>query len=541
MKRLSIPILALALLAGCIENDIPYPVVECSVKSIEAKGLSGDPVIDAAARKVTLPLEETTDIEAVEITACTITDEASVSQAIVGCHNLTTPLYVTLSIYQDYPWTIEAQQTIPRIFTVEGQVGATEWNLTNRTAKVYVGFEDFSQVRVTALKLGPRDITTMTYIDGAVLDETNLDLLNFANADPHITVICHGHSNDWHLSVEYTDVKVMFAGISPWTHSAWLRADGLSGTKLGFRYREAGAEEWIDVPEENVEVDGGSFAAQVRGLRPETAYEAVAYSNDDLSAVETFTTEAALPLPNGGFEEWSQPGKIIYPYAAGAQPFWDSGNKGSSTVNKTICEGVPLPRPGSPGITAAYLESTFASMAGIGKFAAGNIFVGEYADTEGTNGVLNFGRKFATHPLALRGWVKYSQGTIDKIGSVPAGSDLKAGDMDEGTIYIALGTWTPEEYNGTEDSPIQIRTKDVKTFFNKNGKDVVGYGELALTETTSDWHEFTIEIEWRDTERVPTHMMIVCSASKYGDYFTGSTQSRMWLDDFELIYDYADL
>ena len=68
MKRLSI-ILALALLAGCIENDIPYPVVECSVKSIEAKGLSGDPVIDAAARKVTLPLEETTNIEAVEITA----------------------------------------------------------------------------------------------------------------------------------------------------------------------------------------------------------------------------------------------------------------------------------------------------------------------------------------------------------------------------------------------------------------------------------------------------------------------------------------
>ncbi len=540
MKRLWFCILTLAS-AGCIENDVPYPVVECSVKSIAAEGLAGDPIIDPAARKVTLPLEETTDIEAVEITACTITDEASVSQAIVGCHNLTTPLYVTLSIYQDYPWTIEAQQDIPRVFTVEGQVGATEWNLANRTAKVYVGFEDLSQVRVTALKLGPRDITKMTYIDGAELDETNLGQLNFSNADPRITVIYHGRSEDWHLSVEYTDVKVMFASISPWTHSAWLRADGLSGTKLGFRYREAGAEEWIEVPEESVAVDGGSFVAQVRGLRPETAYEAVAYSNDDLSAVETFTTEAALPLPNSGFEEWSKSSSIVYPYAEGAQPFWDSGNKGSSTVKKTICEGVPLPRPGSPGITAAYLESTFASVAGIGKFAAGNIFVGEYAATEGTNGVINFGRKFATHPLALRGWVKYSQGAIDKIGSVPAGSDLKVGDMDEGTIYIALGTWTPEEYNGTEESPIQIRTKDVKTFFNKNGKDVVGYGELALTETTSDWREFTIEIEWRDTERVPTHMMIVCSASKYGDYFTGSTQSRMWLDDFELIYDHADL
>ena len=31
--------------------------------------------------------------------------------------------------------------------------------------------------------------------------------------------------------------------------------------------------------------------------------------------------------------------------------------------------------------------------------------------------------------------------------------------------------------------------------------------------------------------------MIVCSASRWGDYFTGSTQSEMWLDDFELLYD----
>ena len=31
--------------------------------------------------------------------------------------------------------------------------------------------------------------------------------------------------------------------------------------------------------------------------------------------------------------------------------------------------------------------------------------------------------------------------------------------------------------------------------------------------------------------------MIVCSASRWGDYFTGSTKSEMWVDDFELIYD----
>jgi len=67
---------------------------------------------------------------------------------------------------------------------------------------------------------------------------------------------------------------------------------------------------------------------------------------------------------------------------------------------------------------------------------------------------------------------------------------------------------------------------------------VVAYGELILTQSVDEWREFTIELDWRVTDVVPTHLMIVCSASRWGDYFTGSTASRMWLDDFELIYDY---
>ena len=39
------------------------------------------------------------------------------------------------------------------------------------------------------------------------------------------------------------------------------------------------------------------------------------------------------------------------------------------------------------------------------------------------------------------------------------------------------------------------------------------------------------------TNIVPTHLVLVCSASRYGDYFTGSRDSKMWVDDFELIYD----
>ncbi len=547
MKRLGLCILALALTA-CIENDIPYPLVQCYIEAIAANGLSGEPAIDPAARRVVLPLEETTDIQAVEITSCKITENASVSDEIVGVHDMRTPLYTTLAIYQEYPWTIEAQQTIPRAFTVAGQIGSTEWDLANLRAKVYVGFEEFSQVEITSLKLGPAGITTMSCIFTDDLNETNLGVLSdFATTGGtrQVSAYYHNRRYDWTLEVEYSEIKVTMTAVAPWTHSVWLYADGLSGTELGFRYRPEGAEEWIEVPQEQILFDGGSFSVQVKGLLPETRYEAVAYSNDDLTETYPFTTEPVLALPNAGFEVWSTPAKALCPYLSKEQAFWDTGNHGSATLGVNVTTNVDDPRPGSAGTTSAYLHSQFVGVSTIGKFAAGNIFVGEYFKTDGTDGILNFGRPFATHPLALRGWIKFRQGRIDQIDSSPAGTTLTTDDMDEGQIYIALGTWTPEEYGGTAESPMQIRTKRTKPsdqqLFNKNTEAVVGYGELTLTENIDEWKQFTIPIDWRDKTVPPTHLIIVGSASRWGDYFTGSTQSGMWLDDLELVYDEADL
>ncbi len=36
---------------------------------------------------------------------------------------------------------------------------------------------------------------------------------------------------------------------------------------------------------------------------------------------------------------------------------------------------------------------------------------------------------------------------------------------------------------------------------------------------------------------MPTHLIVVCSASRWGDYFTGSTDSCLLVDDLELIYE----
>lgn len=520
---------------GCIHNDLPYPVVELQIKSLAADGLLGEPVIDESARTVTLTLEEHTDIENVDITAVEYSENATPSMNIIGRHDLRAPLHLTLSLYQDYEWVIQAEQTIERYFTVEGQIGATEWDVAARSATAYVGTDDRSNIKVTSLKLAAADIATYKWAEG-------IDPNNF-NSVRYVYVTCHGRTERWSLYVKKTDVVVSITQADGWGKVMWLYGNGLSGTDLGFRYRKVGDQEWIDVAD--VEVDGGSFKAKVSGLTTHTEYEVVAYSGENVSAVQKVTTEGVLPLENGDFEKWETINKIVCPYYTEEEAFWGTGNPGAAMVSATVTDKSDDVRPGSSGKYSARLGSIFASMAGIGKFAAGNLFVGKYVATVGTNGIVGFGRPFAARPTALKLWVKYNCGTVDCIGSLPSGSTLKEGDNDTGSVFIALGTWTADEYGvdsagqvqGTDQYPVIVDTRDKGTFFNPSSAGVVAYGELKLTQSVNEWQEFTIDLNYNTTSVVPTHIAIVCSASLLGDYFTGSTQSVLWLDDMELVYE----
>ena len=520
---------------GCIKNDLPYPVVELLITSIEIEGALTPPVIDEVAHTVEVELEEQTDIQNVQISSVTYTEGATASRDIVGKHDMRSPLHVTLSLYQHYPWKISAKQNISREFTVEGQIGATEWDVEKRTATAYVGFEDHSNIQIKSLKLAAADITTYEWADG-------VDPNDFSSVR-YVYVTCHGRTERWDLYVKTTDVVVDIVGADAWGKVMWLYGEGLSGTDLGFKYRQMGSEEWLTA--QDVKVEGGSFSACVKGLQTNTEYEVMAYSGENVSAVRSVTTESITPLENGAFEHWSTIKKIVCPYLSEESAFWGTGNPGAAMVGATVTDKCEDTRPGSTGYYSVRLESMFANMAGIGKFAAGNLFVGKYVSTVGTNGIVGFGRKFTSRPLALRLWVKYNCGAIDKIGTLPMGSELKMGDKDTGSIFIALGTWTKEKYGvdasgeikGTDDSPLIIDTRDKGTFFNPKSEAVVAYGELMLNESITEWQEVVIPLEYTTTSVVPTHITIVCSASRLGDYFTGSTQSVMWLDDMELLYE----
>ena len=526
---LLISLLSLAALGGCIENDIPYPVVKLDILSIEADGLLSSPEIDAGRHSVTLHLEETTDIRAVKIDNVELTEGARSNVAFPGVFDMRTPLYVTLSLYQDFEWTVTARQSIERFFNVENQIGAAEIDTDSRIATAYVPMNaDLDDVRITALKLAPEGISTYSPDPSA--------FTSFEDTVHQIDVSYFDITETWTLKVVRTDVEVEFTAVDAWACSIWLYAAGRSGAALGFRYREQGCDEWIEAG--SVEIDGGRFSARITGLKPESRYEVVAFSDDSLSAVETVTTEAAPVLENGDMEQWAKIGKSYFPYIEGA-PYWGTGNPGATTLGESFNLTTPLaePRPGSSGTTSASLQSMYPNMAGIGKFAAGNLFLGRFAQTIGTNGIVHFGRPYQSHPTALRGYVRYNRGDINRVGSSPADRTLEKGDPDNGAIYIAVGDWTADEYGGDEESPVRIDTRDVNTFFSSTSPAVIGYGEWILTESVDDWVEFTIPLRYVSTSRRPTHLIIVCSASRWGDYFTGSTDSRMIVDDLELIYE----
>ncbi|MDE5959041.1 MAG: PCMD domain-containing protein, partial [Muribaculaceae bacterium] len=68
--------------------------------------------------------------------------------------------------------------------------------------------------------------------------------------------------------------------------------------------------------------------------------------------------------------------------------------------------------------------------------------------------------------------------------------------------------------------------------------EVIAYGSVQYGETIEQWTKFDIELNYRSTSRVPNYILVVASASKYGDYFVGGNGSVLCIDNFKLEYDY---
>lgn len=331
-----------------------------------------------------------------------------------------------------------------------------------------------------------------------------------------------------------SDATVRTDAVEPyevWTSKATLHGTALRELSFtpGFRYRVKGSTEWTRVSD--IELSEDAFSKEITGLTPGTTYEYQAMDGEQASSVTCeFTTEVALQLPNASFESWSgdSPKHI---YADGEDMFWDSGNEGASTLGRNIT--LPDETYKHSGKYSAKLKSQVI----VTQFAAGNIFIGKYLKTEMDgftgHGVLGFGRSFTSRPKALRGYIRYESGVVDKGGNM-----ISKGQQDIGIIYIALTSGDGESYDDGSTWSCIVRTKNQK-YFDKNATNIIAYGEQTWENSTSGngMIEFTIPIDYRKLDEVPNRIVLVAAASKFGDYFQGSSGSTMWLDDVELIYE----
>ena len=77
-----------------------------------------------------------------------------------------------------------------------------------------------------------------------------------------------------------------------------------------------------------------------------------------------------------------------------------------------------------------------------------------------------------------------------------------------------------------------------RQLFDPNDEHVIAYGALSTGVSIDSWSPFSIDLKYNSTSRVPRYVLVVCSASKYGDYFVGGNGSILYIDDLKLEYDY---
>lgn len=305
----------------------------------------------------------------------------------------------------------------------------------------------------------------------------------------------------WRINVSNSNVTAVEVPYryDIWSYKATLYGTNLEGKtptgKIYFKYCSKEDGQWSELVEAKFEE--GYYKSEITGLKPGTTYQYQIFEDDKPSGVICeFTTEAPVQLPNAGFEKWDEAGKVIYPNEIGAS-YWDSGNTGATTLGKDYNITT---KDASVKHSGEY-SANLASRKIITQFAAGNIFIGKYLETvmDGItgHGVLGLGRPFTSRPIALRGYVKYISGNVDK-----GGDKISNNTPDQGIIYMALtdDRGSAYEYGGEKWSFI-IRTKD-KQFFSKDNENVIAYGENVWTESTvgEGMHEFIIYFDYDEKQ-----------------------------------------
>ena len=411
----------------------------------------------------------------------------------------------------------------------------------------FTGMESFDLCNLTDEEQSRLQALNFPLQDDMTAKEMTLELTKFAKGlEPASETVMGTHSftftllDSLHQETTCTfgydvrpNVAVTTDEPDAWAKFVTLKGNSADPTNAGFMLRKAGDADYQRYDATSYDASTGDFSLLLaEGIEPETEYEYYAVSGiDDAGEVVGFTTTAAVNLQNNTFNDWVKGGgKTWYASPTADSHWWDSGNEGANTMNEQ--------NPTSPEeiLVVSGKAVKMETKTIFGVMASASIFTGDFVGTEDiTNGVLSFGQPFTSRPTKLTGYYQYKPATVS-IGrnwDSSVNPNLKEGDSDQCIIYVALCT---EKY--------EIHTSPSKRkLFNPNDESVIAYGQLVADKEvtgseTSGYQKFSIDIQYRRTDIQPSYIVVVAAASRYGDYFTGGAGSTLYVDEFNLEYDY---
>lgn len=549
---------AALLLTACLEEDkLPLPWVKSEITTFEVEGqcdAAGDGFaeaqIDKEKREVTLYVSDQVSLSKVKLKKFVVSNNAFVYKEMADgglvevTHTLpnldcsTGSARLLLKTYQEFWWKVSVQRVVQREVVVSNQVGDAIIDAASQTVVVYVTPEqDLKRVVIEKFTLGGQH--------GRVYPDPTGTEVDFSRGRTY-AVFEYGSetAQEWSVFVyNASSTTSTTAEVFPHSVRAYVSGNMQNGTIPVVEYCEAGSGNWQVVPGEKVTVRTTSYEAVIEGLTPGKDYECRATADGVASQVASFHTADPAQLPNSSFDDWSTidvNGRDLYqPWKAGDSPFWDTGNRGATTVgasNSTM--GVEGSR------TFANLQSKYIVI----KFAAGNIFTGKYLETDGTNGVLSFGQPFASFPTKLQLDYSFKTSTINKGGGKwddsygkyisRATYDGLLGQPDSCNVYVALIGDKDEEVYKDVLYPFIVRTRpSTLKLFSPNSDNVIAFGSMTKGDDVPEWTTTTIPLQYRFTNRQPKYIVIVAASSKYGDYFVGGSETLLKIDNLKLLYE----
>lgn len=378
----------------------------------------------------------------------------------------------------------------------------------------------------------------------------NYHLGNTNKGDFTVTVdpTTNAYSYTFYINMTSLTVSADYGeGANAWATFAYLEANNVQAdgevdpSTVKFNYRKKGEQEWQEITTKEFD---GTYTARPTNLEDNTTYEyCLAVNGIQANMGPEFTTEEAIILPNGGFEDWCTQSagtalgnkNTVFPCSAtdyANNRFWDTSNRGANSggeINPTNETTTSVKGK------AACLKTTSV----IGNLAAASLFAGDFISASlgwgGASATIHFGKSFVSRPIALHGYYKYTPETASGTNKLPAGTSLENG-LDQCAIYIALMR---------SNEPHEVVNTNTGTFLTidkiKNDERFIAYGEIPSGKATEgeDFVEFTIPLRYKADKinETPTHIIVVCSASKYGDYMVGGAGSTLYVDEFSLVYD----